>query len=759
MTFLNLFFLWGLPLLSVPVAIHLLSRRRQAVVKWGAMQFLTTSSIRRRKIWRVDDLLLMLLRTLAVLALVMALARPLWQGWGTHGGSGRDIVLVCDVSMSMGRSWQGETSFDHLLRRAESLLAHAGEGDTIRGMVTIGRGEWLASDPAVASAENKRLLLEALKGIGTTESSANWHSCLNYAIHLAPPAGANARLIVVLTDGQATGWQQEDQPGWAKLRQAANESGIPTAIEIYNVDDQSFAASNLAVDQLSTPRHLLAVGEPCVLEAEVRNYGHVTIPQCSLKWTLDDTDIGSSSLSSLAAGQSTKVNFRHTAGQPGISRLTCRIDLADDLAADNSRSLLLTTIDHVPLLVVDDSTNDDPLTTDRGYLLSALGLDRSGDKNAHRESVFQVRVITSAELEQESLSKYRAIVFPNTPTLESVVIEKLSTFVRNGGGLWLGLGDQTRPEEFNRQFFRLGSGIAPWPIEEAQGDLIRREDSLTIHPPDKEHPATSLLNDTQRLDIDRAKIFRRYPFAAARSSRQVPVLLQSGTGEALAVEGTLGQGRYIVQSFPLGVRWSSLPLTQAYVPMVHEWLWYLMQPSTVSLNLMPGEPIKVELPNNEHIRAVQLQRPEGQPVPLVTYLQGDQVVAQSRRTQLPGRYDVVIQVEGKPDETRPYQVMRAKEESNLTPWSPQLTAAWNSSPVIRLNPTSPLSMPASSNPQVTGSPLWRLLLLIVVAAIIAELGMVAWMARKRFGFRSDLVHSGSVASQPAGSTFGIRETP
>jgi hypothetical protein len=40
MTFLNLTFLWGLPLLAVPIAIHLLSRRRREVVKWGAMQFL-----------------------------------------------------------------------------------------------------------------------------------------------------------------------------------------------------------------------------------------------------------------------------------------------------------------------------------------------------------------------------------------------------------------------------------------------------------------------------------------------------------------------------------------------------------------------------------------------------------------------------------------------------------------------------------------------------------------------------------------------
>ena len=438
MTFLNLIFLWGLPLLGVPVAIHLLSRRRQEVVKWGAMQFLKTSSIRRRKIWRIDDLLLMLLRALAVLGLVMALARPLWHGFGSGGGSGRDIIFVWDVSMSMGRTLQGGTSFDHLLSRTEEIFALVGGTDTVRGMVTIGRGEWLSSDPAAATSEHKQQLFATLKKTGVTESSADWHSCLNNAIHVAPPMGASARLIVVLSDGQAEGWRQEDQPAWKNLIHTAGDTKIPTAIEIYNVNDQTVPAHNLAVDQLTTPRHLLGIGEPYVVEAEVRNYGTTAVQQGSLKWSLDEAELGTSSFGSLAVGQSTKVSFRHAAGNPGTSRLMCRLDLTDDLPVDNSRSLLLTTIDNVPLLVVDDAIDSDPLTTDRGYLLSALGLEATGEKNSNRESIFQVRIITSTELEQEIISKFRVLVFPNTPALDDALIGKLTEFVRNGGGAVVG---------------------------------------------------------------------------------------------------------------------------------------------------------------------------------------------------------------------------------------------------------------------------------------------------------------------------------
>lgn len=758
MTFLNLVFLWGLPLLSIPIAIHLLSRRRKEVVKWGAMQFLTTSSIRRRKIWRIDDLLLMLLRALAVAALVMALARPFWHGWGSASGSGRDIVFVWDVSMSMGRTIQGETLFDHLLSRTEKILTHASGSDTIRGMVTIGRGEWLSADPATGTDENKRLLLETLKNVGITESSADWHACLNSAVRLALPSAANARLIVVLSDGQAEGWREKDQPAWNNLIHAAGDARIPTAIEIYNVNDSAVPANNVTVDQLTAPRHLLGIGEPYVVEAEVRNYGNTAVPEAILSWSLDQTELGTSSLGSLTAGQSTKVRFRHAAGNPGTSRLTCRLDLADDLPADNSRSLLLTTIDHVPLLVVDDAVDNDPLTTDRGYLLSALGLERTGEKNPNRAGVFQVRLITSTELDTEILSKFRAIVFPNTPTLNDVVIEKLTGFVRNGGGLWLAPGDRTTPLDFNRQFFRSGSGIVPLAIESAAGDLMGRNDFRTIHPPMKEHPATSLLSDTQRLDIDRAKIFQHFPFASAGSGGIAPVLLQSGTGEALVIEGTLGRGRIIVQSFPMGVRWTSLPLTQAYVPMVHEWLWYLLQPTSVSLNLMPGESLRVALPHNEHIRAVQLHSPGGKSVPLRTFLQGDQLLAQSRRTQLPGQYDVAIQFDGKPEETRTYQVQRAQAESNLNPWSAQLLDLWGNSPGIRMNPTAPLAMPPDTGIHTVGSPLWKWLLFLVMAAFIAELWIVGWVTGKRSGFQTDPNHIGTSTGQVIRPAFGIRES-
>src|SRR5438105_8296109 len=59
-----------------PVIIHLLNRRRYRVVEWAAMDFLRQALKRNRKIVQLRDVLLLTLRTLAVLLLGAALARP-----------------------------------------------------------------------------------------------------------------------------------------------------------------------------------------------------------------------------------------------------------------------------------------------------------------------------------------------------------------------------------------------------------------------------------------------------------------------------------------------------------------------------------------------------------------------------------------------------------------------------------------------------------------------------------------------------------
>ena len=761
MSFLGAAVLWGLPLMAVPVAVHLLSRRRQEVVKWGAMQFLMDGNIRRRKIWRLDDLILMLVRTFAVACLVLALARPLWLGAGIGKGQGRDVIFVWDTSLSMGRSDDSDqTLFDRQVEKTRELMDQLGSSDTIRGLVTLGRGKWLSTEAVPATVDHQRQLIKELQAVGVTQASADWYSCLGTAVRVTSPRSAKGRVIATISDGQATGWRHQDQLAWQNLSRLAEESRIPVAFEFHDLLGSPKTAHNVSVDKLTTTRALLGVNETFLVEAQVKNHGESLVQDVTVNWELDGAPLGKVSIGPFPPGQSRQVSLKHTATKPGVSTLKCRIERHDDLDGDNKRSLILETIYQVPLLLVDDSTEDDPLKSEKGYLLASIGQDPRGDEQTQRSSAFHATVIASSELPARQLSDYRAVILANTTPMSEALVTKLTEFVRSGGGLWIVLGDRTVAADFNRQFHRSGGGLVPWPVDEAKGDLVQRERFLTIHPPEDDHPATVLLSDTQRLDMDRVKIFQRFPFVPLAANPDVPILLRSGSGEALAIESFVGKGRVFTQSLPLSVRWSNLPLTQAFVPMVHEWLWYLIQPTAISRNLLPGEPLQIAIPSNDHVREIQIDRPGGPPLTITPPDHGDRAIVRNRDTIVPGPYNVTVRIEGKDDDLQPYQVIRSADESNLTPLPSVFLAQLGQNPNFRANPTKPLGMPtAGSTKQAQGEPVWATLLMLVVIALLIEVSLARWMAARRFGVGTNPIPNSSLATGFFGKRVGMRGTP
>ena len=101
MTFLQQAMLWGLFAVSIPVIIHLLNRRRFRTVEWGAMQFLLKATKESRGKKRLKHFLILLMRCLAVAALVLAIARPLAGGFLGWGGAQRSSSTPTGEPRSM----------------------------------------------------------------------------------------------------------------------------------------------------------------------------------------------------------------------------------------------------------------------------------------------------------------------------------------------------------------------------------------------------------------------------------------------------------------------------------------------------------------------------------------------------------------------------------------------------------------------------------------------------------------------------------
>ena len=105
MGFLNPGMLGLLGLGAIPVVIHLLHMRRYQVVRWPAMAFLLRAQVKTKQRLRMENLLLLLARTLAVLLFAAAAARPYLPSAGALGALGPDhqhLYILVDNSASMG---------------------------------------------------------------------------------------------------------------------------------------------------------------------------------------------------------------------------------------------------------------------------------------------------------------------------------------------------------------------------------------------------------------------------------------------------------------------------------------------------------------------------------------------------------------------------------------------------------------------------------------------------------------------------------
>ncbi len=116
----------GVFALSIPVAIHLLTRRTPVRLVFPTIRFLKSAKASQSRLYRVRHILLLLLRT-AILALVLAaFLRPIYRAGALAGGSDKDArsatIIILDSSVSMGYTGAGVTPFSKAKVAAEKTI-------------------------------------------------------------------------------------------------------------------------------------------------------------------------------------------------------------------------------------------------------------------------------------------------------------------------------------------------------------------------------------------------------------------------------------------------------------------------------------------------------------------------------------------------------------------------------------------------------------------------------------------------------------
>src|ERR1700686_4449918 len=122
MDLLHPWMLAAMTAMAIPLIIEWLFRRRRQRIAFPAMRYLMNPKKRRRV--RLQDLILLLLRTVVPGVLVIALARPLFRPDAASAANQppRHVVLVLDGTYSMGQSIGQTTAFQVAQTMAQDVV-------------------------------------------------------------------------------------------------------------------------------------------------------------------------------------------------------------------------------------------------------------------------------------------------------------------------------------------------------------------------------------------------------------------------------------------------------------------------------------------------------------------------------------------------------------------------------------------------------------------------------------------------------------
>lgn len=224
MTFLQPFVLFGLPLVLLPVIIHLINRRRYRSQPWAAMQFLRMATRHSTSHARLRNFLILLFRVLTILALVFFLSRPLaggWMGWAVSAAPDVIIILL-DRSASM--ETQLDTGEQTKREKALELLAQAaGKYESSSHLVLLDSASMKPQE--LADLED----LNTLPNTQPTDTAADIPALIQIALTWLVDNQAGTAELWIASDLQSANWHREDSR-WASIK--ARLQSFPQTVRV-----------------------------------------------------------------------------------------------------------------------------------------------------------------------------------------------------------------------------------------------------------------------------------------------------------------------------------------------------------------------------------------------------------------------------------------------------------------------------------------------------------------------------------------------
>jgi len=572
MSFLSGAFLFGLLGAIGPLVIHLLNRRRQVTIDWAAMDLLLQAVRQQRRRIQLRDLLLLLLRTAAIILFVLAMSRPVWNSQATALGGGQPVhaVIVVDNSLSMDYTPFDQSLLDLGRAKVEQFIRDLPSGSDVTLIPMCSQPDTRFADVY----DSKEDSLEAVARIRVVDRMARLDD-LPAAIRAAANQQGTVPLkrIVVVSDMQKNTWADS-----TVLKQIADVGNVQLA-EIGPAD--GLPRQNSWVESVEVRGGYAESGVPCIFDALIQHQSDEARRRVRISLSVAGKVVQERYVD-LAPNQRNSVSFEYVFEKPGgnfnPAYLPVRVEMEHDrLTRDDYRAFITPVFQQAPILFVDQyGSLEQPDSYRYGESFPLRQLIYSQMASSHAVGSTRPSHITIDEISTEMLATARLVVVAGVRGPTPQVVELLRQYVDRGGQLMITAGAEFSPAEWTSIGFNDDEGILPVPLEsEFIGSLpnTRMDPSPTFHlnPASLRRDLFALrLSDSQWDELVQTPFFYQAlkiaPEAVAADDSEAPddapqVIGRYDNGEPFAVVRRIGKGHVMLVTTGCFPRWNNLAVS------------------------------------------------------------------------------------------------------------------------------------------------------------------------------------------------------
>lgn len=594
-TFLNSLILPALFAALIPLLIHLFNKQKTKKIKFSSLRFLKKLEKRRLKKVKIYQILLIIIRTLLIVFLVFAFARPTFSGaWNflTEPSANTTAVVVLDDGLSMRHYDTGGNRFKRALVKLKQVLECFKIGDRIQISRTTNSNINLSDsaniDLQVCSYLIGDINTSLIKAAEYFKENVN----VNNELHIISDLNMNKETIRSFAEN--------------------NQS-----IKIYLENIKSPGSGNISIEKIEFENTLFEINKQITVKAHLKNHNAEKAMNTGIHLFINDKRMAQNN-SNLAFGERKIVPLNFTAKDNGWNIGYIEID-DDDLLADNRYYFSIRIPKKARVLFVDNQ-----VSSYLKYAFEAINTNANID----------VEIENYNRLARQSFNEYNVIFLGNLPELPDVIVSRLKSFIESGGGLIIIPGEKTIPSYFNTSLSDMFGGLKILNLNKIENP----DNYFILKDLEQNNPILVDLFRKENPEISLPK-FKKY--FRLTNTQQFQTLMKFNDNYPFLLHAENNHLKAFVLSSYFDDDWTDLQYKGIFVPMLIKMIKYLAFAMDINKNgVFVGNDCFIRTKRGFDNIVYDLLSPAGDKSRIMPIFSGSDIAFELQDLNIPGNYEI-----------------------------------------------------------------------------------------------------------------------